>query len=115
MIETIILDYLNALPEHPAPALAEVPEGGVTPPCWIVERTGGGGMEGCIGTATLAIRSYGATLYEAAALNETLKAAMAGAAALPEIARCRLNTDYNYTDTAKKQYRYQAVYDIIHY
>ena len=26
-----------------------------------------------------------------------------------------LNTDYNFTDTAQRRYRYQAVFDIIHY
>ena len=34
---------------------------------------------------------------------------------LDDISRCELNTDYNYTDTARKKYRYQAVYDIVHY
>ena len=31
------------------------------------------------------------------------------------IASVRLNSDYNYTDTTTKQYRYQAVFDIVHY
>lgn len=115
MIEKTILDYLNALPDAPAPALAEIPPGGISPPCWIIQRTGGGTIEGHVGTAMVAIQSYGATLYEAAALNETLKAAMAGMPALDDIASVRLNSDYNYTDTTKREYRYQAVYDIIHY
>ena len=115
MIETIILNYLNGLPGAPAPAVMEIPAGGATPPCWVIQKTGGGTIEGHVGTATLAIQSYGATLYEAAALNEALKAAMEGALALPEIARVELNSDYNFTDTTKKLYRYQAVYDIIHY
>lgn len=115
MIEKIILDYLNTLPEAPAPALMEIPEDGVTPPCWIIQKTAGGTLEGHVGTATLAIQSYGATRYEAAALNETLKAAMAGAAALPDVGGVRLNSDYDYTDTTKKLYRYQAVFEIVHY
>lgn len=115
MIEKTILDYLNGLPDAPAPALAEIPPGGITPPAWIIQRTGGGTIEGHVGTAMVAIQSYGATLYEAAALNETLKAAMAGMPALDEIASVRLNSDYNYTDTTKREYRYQAVFDIIHY
>lgn len=115
MIETIILNYLNGLTGAPATAVAEIPAGGVTPPCWVIQKTGGGTIEGHVGTATLAIQSYGATLYEAAALNEALKTAMDGALALPEIARVELNSDYNFTDTTKKLYRYQAVYDIIHY
>lgn len=115
MIEKTILDYLNALPDAPAPALAEIPPGGITPPAWIIQRTGGGTIEGHVGTAMVAIQSYGATLYDAAALNEALKAAMAAMPALDEIASVRLNSDYNYTDTTKREYRYQAVFDIIHY
>lgn len=113
MIETIIRDYLNGL--GAVPAAMEIPAGGVTPPCWVIQKTGGGTIEGHVCTPTLAIQSYGATLYEAAALNETLKAAMKGAAELNEIARVELNSDYNFTDTTKKLYRYQAVFDIIHY
>lgn len=31
------------------------------------------------------------------------------------ISKCTLNSDYNYTDTARKKYRYQAVYDIVYF
>ena len=31
------------------------------------------------------------------------------------VSRAALNTDYNYTDTVTKRYRYQAVYDFIYY
>ena len=115
MIEKIIFDYLNGLPDAPAPALMEIPEGGVTPPCWVIQKTAGGELDGDIGTPTIAIQSYGATLYEAVQLNEELKAAMKGIKALPEIARCKLNSDYNFTDTSKRLHRYQAVFDVIHY
>ena len=115
MIEKTILDYLNGLPDAPAPALAEIPPGGITPPCWIIQRTGGGTIEGHIGTATVAIQSYGASLYEAAQLNQTLKAALDGLVELNDVARRQLNSDYNYTDTTKRLYRYQAVFDVIHY
>ena len=32
-----------------------------------------------------------------------------------DISKCTLNSDYNYTDTARKKYRYQAVYDIVYF
>ena len=115
MIEKTILDYLNSLTGSSAKAVMEIPEGGVTPPMWVIQKTGGGTIEGHVGTATLAIQSYGATLYEAAALNQTLKAALDGITELNDVARCELNSDYNFTDTTKKLYRYQAVFDIIHY
>ena len=115
MIEKTILDYLNGLTGTPATAVMEIPEGGVTPPMWVIEKTAGGALEGHVGAATLAIQSYGSSLCNAAALNETLKAAMQGAAALPDVGSVRLNSDYNYTDTEKRLYRYQAVFDIVHY
>ena len=40
---------------------------------------------------------------------------MDGITEKPEIAACRLNSDYNFTDTAKKKYRYQAVFDLVYY
>lgn len=113
MIEKIVLDHLN----RPGwgSAFMEIPKTRPAAPFWVIQKTAGGQLEGCVGTATLAIQSYGATLYEAAAANETLKTRMAALIGLPEIASVRLNSDYNYTDTASKQYRYQAVFDIIHY
>jgi hypothetical protein len=54
-------------------------------------------------------------MLKAAELNETVKDLMDDIVALDEIVRSEINTDYNYTDTTKKQYRYQAVYDITHY
>ncbi len=66
-------------------------------------------------TTTIAIQSYGASLYEALLLNEQVKAAMVGFAGEPEISRVKLETDYNFTNTATKQYRWQAVYQITHY
>ena len=113
MIEQTIFNYLNA--HATFPAYMEIPEGGGTPPFVVIEKTGGSEIEHHIGTATLAIRSYGATLLEAAQTNELVKGLMASAIELTDVARCRLNSDYNFTDTTKKQYRYQAVFDIIHY
>ena len=111
MIEKTILDYLIAADVD---ARMEIPEGGGTPPFVIIQRTGGG-EENKIRRATVALQSYGASMYEAASLNERVVALMDGLAALPEIGACRLNSDYNYTDTAKKQYRYQAVFDVVYY
>lgn len=113
MIETVIRDYLKV--RAPFAVLMETPAGGQVPPYAVIQKTGSGMVDGVVFQATLAIRSFGATLYEAAQTNELIKALMAGAVALPEVARVRLNSDYDYTDTASKKYRYQAVFDIIHY
>ena len=111
MIEEIILNHLAS---HNISAVMEIPEGGITPPCCVIERTGGG-EENKLRHATVAIQSYGSSMYNAASLNESVIAAMDGLAARPEVASCRLNSDYNFTDTTKKQYRYQAVFDVVYY
>ena len=111
MIETIILDHLTSAG---ITAYMEIPEGGGAPPFCVVERTGGG-EENRIRHATVAIQSYGESLYLAAELNGQIVRIMDGITEKPEIAACRLNSDYNFTDTAKKQYRYQAVFDLVYY
>ena len=114
MIERIIYKYLNGIAGAPK-VYMEIPKDRATPPFYVIQQTGGGEIEGHVGEATLVIQSYGSTLYEAAYTNELLKTFMADAVELPEITAVRLNSDYNFTDTAKKQYRYQAVFQIVHY
>lgn len=64
--------------------------------------------------ATIALKSYGTTLLESAELNERVKDAMDDIIKKPEISCSKLNSDYNYTDTTTKKYRYQAVYDLVY-
>ena len=111
MIEKTILDYLNS--QLTVPVYMEIPP---DPPelFVVIERTSGG-MENWINRSMFAIQSYAPTLYEAAELNELVKEAMLQAVTLQELASVRLNSEYNYTDTSTKQYRYQGVYDVVHY
>lgn len=64
--------------------------------------------------ATIALKSYGTTLLESAELNERVKNAMDDVIKKPEISCSKLNSDYNFTDTTTKKYRYQAVYDLVY-
>ncbi len=64
--------------------------------------------------ATIALKSYGTTLLESAELNEKVKNAMDDVIKKPEISCSKLNSDYNFTDTTTKKYRYQAVYDLVY-
>lgn len=66
-------------------------------------------------TTTIAVQSYAPSLYEAMVLNESVKEAMEGFAQLANVTRVELDTDYNFTNTTTKQYRWQAVYNITHY
>lgn len=68
-----------------------------------------------ITATTIAVQSYGPSLYEAMVLNEAVKEAMDKFVELDEVTRVELDTDYNFTDTTTKQYRFQAVYLITHY
>lgn len=110
MIEEKLLNYLAGQLE--VPVRMEVPED--APDEFVVIEKTGSGMENYIYTATFAVQSYAPTMCEAAALNEMVKDAMSGLTTLPCVSRSALNSDYNFTDTTKKRYRYQAVYDIVH-
>ena len=80
----------------------------------IVDKTGSSRTNHII-TTSVAIQSYGASLYDAMALNKQVEAAMEGFAQQPNVARVEFETDYNFTNTTTKQYRWQAVYQITHY
>lgn len=111
MIEKCVCDYLNEV--MGLPCYWEKPE--VMPEEFlIVEKTGGKVTEH-IKSATIAVQSYAGSMYRAAELNEAVKAVMDHLAELDGVSRVELNSDYNFTDTTTKQYRYQAVFDIVHY
>ena len=110
MIEVIIKNYLAE--KLSVPVVLEVP---ADPPksFALLEKTGS--REEHIDRAMLAIQSYAPSMYEAARLNERVKAAMDSAAELDAVSASRLNSDYNFTDTTTKRYRYQAVYDLVYF
>lgn len=140
MIEKIVLDYLSAiefkelvLPDEKyliiqgksrlavptgkvldVPCYAERPEKEPNNLYLVVEKTGSDN-ENHLQDATVAISSYGKTLYEAAALNEEVKRAMLKITRLSDVSAVRLNSDYNFTSTAAKAYRYQAVFVLTYY
>lgn len=111
MIEAVILNYLNQ--RLGVPAYMEAPEKRVREYV-LIEKTGSG-AENHICSAVFAIQSISDSLLHAAQLNERVKAAMETISEMDEICRAVLNSDYNYTDTSSKEYRYQAVFDVIHY
>lgn len=111
MIELVILNHLKQVLnvgvylESPDPA----PEKYV-----LFEKTGSGSVNR-LSSSTFAFQSCANSIYEAAALNEKVKEAVEELITLDEIGKVKLNSDYNFTDTTTKKYRYQAVYDIYHY
>ena len=108
MIETIVIGYLNN--RLSVPAYAERQENPETEYI-LVEKTGGG-RRNLIENAMITIQSYAGSKFRAAQINQEVKAAMDQITALDNVSACKLNSDYDYTDTETKSYRYQAVYDI---
>lgn len=108
LIEKIVLDYLNSVLD--VPVYMEKPED--EPMRYVLVEKTGSNEEDYIFVATIAIQSYAESLYQVAVLNEIVKSAMYGIVKLNSIGKAKLNTDYNFTDTTKKKYRYQAIYDI---
>lgn len=111
MIEKTIIQYLNTV--QTIPVFAEVPN---TPPnkFIVVEKTSGG-MNNHLCNSTVAVQCYGASLFDAAELNETIKGHMFTMVSLPGVSAVVLNSDYNFTDEESKRYRYQAVFNIAHF
>ncbi|HEL2592354.1 TPA: hypothetical protein U1212_001647 [Streptococcus suis] len=111
MIEVITLNFLT---EHlSAPVYTEHQE--EMPERFAIFEKTSGGKKNHLNQATLAIQSYGQSLEEAAFLNEEVKRAVEKMVVLPSISRVELNSDYNFTDTETKRYRYQAVVDFIYF
>lgn len=111
MIEKTILDYLD---EHlTVPVYMEEP---ISKPASyvLIERTGSSESD-LIESTTLALQSYGASLYDAAALNMAVKARIKQAVELPSVSAVYINSDYNFTDTETKRYRYQCVAVVTHF
>ena len=107
MIEKTILDFIKNKIDVPIVLERE----GETAPFVLLEKTGSG-RTNYINSATFAFQSYGETLYKAAKLNDEVKVAVFSLVELGLVSRVELNSDYNFTDTTTKDYRYQALFDI---
>lgn len=111
MIELITKDYLD---EHlSVPVFTEKPSNGSGR--YVFFDKTGSEKSNHLPSATIAFQSYAESKYQAALLNEQLKTVVEQMIELDEIRGLTLNSDYNFTDTTTKEYRYQAVYDIRYY
>lgn len=108
MIELDILKYLDK--ELDVDVYLERPEN--APDEFVIIEKTAGGMVNFVENVTLAIQSYSASLVSVIKLNEAIKNAMLNAPTLEKVGMCRLNSDYNFTDSNTKEYRYQAVYNL---
>ena len=111
-IEIAVIDYLRKALETDR-IYAEVPEE-KNGTFFVIDKIGSS-TENRICTSTIAIQSYADSKLDASEQNERMKKAMDGITVLDCISGCQRDTDYDYTNIAKKQYRYQAVFEITHY
>lgn len=111
MIEIIIKQYLD---KHlSVPSFLEYPEN--PPKRFVLFEKTGSGKSNQLPSSTIAFQSYAESMYESALLNEEVKQVVENMIELDDIRGIKLNSDYNFTDTTTKEYRYQAVFDIKHY
>jgi len=110
-IEQYIIEYLDE--KLPVPVRTEKPEN--APKRYVLIDKTGSGKSNHLPEATIAFQSYAESRHEASRLNNTVKKVVEKMEELGEIRGITLNSDYNFTDTTKKQYRYQAVYEIRYY
>ena len=111
MIELTLKKFLDTKVEIPV-VLEHQPN---LPKRYILIEKTSSKRDNLLNSSVIAIQSYAAPLYEAAKLNEKIKEIIDQLVYVDEVSGVRLNSDYNFTDTETKQYRYQAVFDIKHY
>ena len=111
-IEITVINYLKGALETDR-VYGEVPED-KTGTFFVIDKIGSS-VEDRVCTSTIAIQSYADSKLNASEQNERVKDVMTEMMGLDCISSCRLETDYDFTNISKKQYRYQAVYDITHY
>lgn len=109
MIEKIILDHLTSCLQIPVYLEHRDNE----PDSFVLLERIGSSTDNLITTVSFAIQSYGPSMLEACKLNERVKDAMDRSIELNSLSKVSLDSDYNFTDTETKRYRYQAVYDLV--
>nr|DAE10364.1 MAG TPA: tail completion protein [Siphoviridae sp. ctwrX9] len=111
MIELIVLKHL----ENKLSVPVSLEKLSAQTESYVVFEKTSSGKSNHLPSATIAFQSYADSLYNAVELNEKVKTAVESLIELDEIRGLTLNSDYNFTDTTTKEYRYQAVYDIRYY
>lgn len=108
-IEEYFVAYLND--QLSAPVSGNVPP---NPPAqYVTVELVGRGAENQVDSATISVESYANSRAEAGQLNHAVISAMEAAIERPEISSCRLDTAYNFTDTASKKDRYRAIFEVV--
>lgn len=110
MIEKVLYDFLND--RLSVPCWLEVPKD--APDSYVIIERTNSSRRNHIMTAVFAIQSYAASLYDAAALNQEVRGVMEELNGSALVGAALFQSDYSQTNLPKKQYRYQAVYNIVY-
>ncbi len=111
MIEKVVYDYLSD--QLDVPVYMEEPSN--KPDSYVIIEKTGTSSENYIYRATMAVQSYASSLFLAAELNGKVIQSMNEMSKVKGICAVDLNSDYNFTDATTKRYRYQAIFDLVHY
>lgn len=118
MIETTILEYLgNELDVPVLMELPEVPSGDYSewPSEFVIIEKVGSSISNRLYRDSIALQSYSlSSLYNAASLDEEVRRVIEEIPEDTGVDAAKMQSNYNFTDTKTKRYRYQSVYDIYH-
>ena len=110
-IEAAVIQYLSE--KFPAiPVYGEVPENRPKT-MLIVDRTGGS-VTNLVKTTSIVVDSYGESKAAASVLNDAVIDTMFQAVSEEGFSNVSLNSTYSDADTASKEYRYGALFEIVH-
>lgn len=111
MIEKLLIKYISS--KLNVDVVMELPENNFKK-LILIEKVGSS-ENNFIKNAKIAIQSYAPSLLQASELNEKVKEIIRGLIELNDICKVNLESDYNFTDTSIKKYRYQAIFNIFYY
>lgn len=106
-IRNFLLEQLDGVPVH-----FQVPSG--PPDLYVLIEKVGSFRDHGLWTDSFAFQSCGKSLLEVMRLNQEIKEVLPGIVELDDFFRCECETDYNFTNTETKEYRYQAVFEIVY-
>ena len=113
MIEELIYEYLND--EASCKWYTMRPAEDTPTPYGLFEKTNSTKTDH-VTYSTFAFQSYGSSLFEAAQISAELRALIEDLPELTsEVSKAQLSGEANFTNTADKQPRYQAVYQLVHF
>lgn len=109
IIEQVIYNYLSEALD--VPVYTNKPSD--APGAYVLIDRIAGGMSNYVSSASFAIQSYADSLLDACELNERVKESMLNIITLDMISSVAIESDYNFTDTTKKKFRYQSTYGLV--